>query len=577
MESTEPGSAEVAAEHSLGADPTNVETETATAAATTKWQKTTFVAAGFVVLALVGEVIRCHLVGKPITFDVANYQYYTGYAEIHGYGSPLALPGGLETYLDPQLNTLYYLLIDYLPARIAVYSIAALQSLSVSALGILVWALARRLSPSSYVAILAGLVAAAGAYLAPIYAIETGETSSDALLALLLFAVAALLYHVLGSPVSRRAYVEAGVAGLVIGIDAELKFTQSAYGVALLAGFALALLVARRTSGRTLRQCAGLVAAVALPAGVLAAALYLPEAIFLWHRFRDPLFPFYNGVFHSADLKPGDYSPGYVARSPSSLWQHFSQLLVRGADGPNGFYEFQLRSTVLFFSLMVVFLALLFDLVKRLRPQALFLESSFILGFLLWAILFGFYRYVAPLEMSAMAVVIASVLLHWPGERTRAGAAGRFRSLAQPVALLGLAAAMGVGATFSIYTRLGNPAAFGTSYFGVPAGTFTAMAGDGVVLAGSPVGYLVPRIPASSEIVSVGGSAELVMSKSWWAHVRSDVQAAHKRWWLVASGLSEPATLRYVRQIGFPPSLGACLNVYTAVTTVVICRLAQPT
>jgi hypothetical protein len=520
------------------------------------------------------------MIGKPITFDAANYQYYTGYAEIHGYGDPLSLPGGLETYLDPQLNTLYYLLINYLPVRFAVYAIAALQSLVVSGLGLLVWAGVRRRSSSHYVPIAAGLLAAAGAYFAPIFAIETAETSSDALLAILVFAAAALLFQIIPVSVSRTSYLKAVGAGLILGIDAELKFTQAAFGIALVAGFALALLAdsGRRSLGRSLKQCLGLVVAVVLPAVIVAVALYLPEGLFLWHRFHDPLFPFYNGVFHSADLKPGDFSPGYVARTPTSLWQHFSQLVVGGANAPNGFYQWKLRSPVLFCSLIAVFLGLVYDLVKRTRPQAIFLEGSFILGFLLWAILFGFYRYVAPLEIAAAATVVLVASLHWPDADSEAGALppGRLRRLAQPLALGVIALAFLVGAPLSVYSRLGNPAAFGTSYFGVSANAFKPLAGDGIVFAGSPLGYLVPELPAGTEIVSVGGSAEEVMSRGWWKHVKSVVQASHRKWWLVSSPLSDKATLRYLAQIGFPPVIGTCHTVGTDVTVLDVCELPRP-
>ncbi|HEV8064728.1 MAG TPA: hypothetical protein VGP46_07850, partial [Acidimicrobiales bacterium] len=180
-------------------DEPRLSSETATAPAPESPQRSHAapVVVGFVLVAMLAEILRVMFAYKRITFDVGNYQFYTGYAEIHGYGSGLSLPGGIESFLDPQINTLYYLLIYYLPPRVAVSAIAAVQSLSIALLGILVWGVARRISSSFYIPILAGLVAAAGAYLAPLSVIETGATSSDALLALFVFAPAALLYQVL--------------------------------------------------------------------------------------------------------------------------------------------------------------------------------------------------------------------------------------------------------------------------------------------------------------------------------------------------------------------------------------------
>ncbi len=55
---------------------------------------------------------------------------------------------------------------------------------------------------------------------------------------------------------------------------------------------------------------------------------------------------------------------------------------------------------------------LVVDLIKRDKPKAIFLEISLLVGFLLWAVVLGFYRYLAPLEMAAAAVVVMLVALH---------------------------------------------------------------------------------------------------------------------------------------------------------------------
>ena len=328
----------------------------------------------FVALSAVLSVMRARDLGKPVTFDFGNYEYYSGYGALHGFRGPMALPGQWETYLDAQLNSIYYLLVTHLRPRRAVDSIAFLQSLSASVLAICVWRGVRSATGRRMAAVLAGLLAGAGAFLSPIFRVELGETSSDVLLPVLLFGAVALLYRIVSAPgTSRRLFAYAGIAGVLLGLASELKFTEAAFSVAILLGFGVALLVVRSRAAWSYRRCVALVAAVAVPAVAVAVALYLPMGLMLWHRYHDPLFPFYNGLFHSPDLRPGNFSIGYAARSPAAFFEHLRGLLG-GRNLLNGFYGTPEKSPVLFFALVIMAVMLVVDLIKRDKPTAVFLE-----------------------------------------------------------------------------------------------------------------------------------------------------------------------------------------------------------
>ena len=404
-------------------------------------------------------------------------------------------------------------------------------------------------------AIFAGAVAGAAAFVAPLHVLETGETSSDVLLASLLFAAAALLYGILmAAETSRGLYFRAAIAGVLLGLAGELKATEAAFCVSIFVGFFVALLFARRRTGWPLRRGLMLCLTVALPAVVVGVALYLPEAILLWHRYRDPVFPFLNGIFKSPYLKTGSFNPGYAAHSATSLWHHFTRLFVGGqvAGNRNGMYLEGLRSPALFFTIPLVLVALVVDLVKRDKPQAMFLEISFLGGFVLWAWLFGFYRYLAPLEMAAGAVVIMLVFIH---------------RLYRPAVLLVIAAALAVAVHFSLYTPIGAREAFGTSsYFGVSAGQFRDLSGDGVVFAGDgSLAFLVPVLPSNVELVHAGGgSLDEVMSRAWWVHVKAVLRQNPRSRWVVFYGGSDGYLKRELRLIGFSGKYNSCHAVSTA-------------
>lgn len=529
---------------------------------------------GFVVLYSVLSVVRARDLGKPITFDLGNYEYYSGFAALHGFRGPMALPGQWETYLDAQLNSIYYLLITHLSPRRTVDSIAFLQSLAVSTLAVWVWRGVRATTGRPLVAVFAGLVAGAGAYLSPIFRVELGETSSDVLLPLLLFAAVALLYRILSAPdTSRRPFAYAGLAGVLLGLASELKFTEAAFALAILFGFAVALVLARSRANWSYSRCLALVATVALPAVVVAVALYLPMGLMLWHRYHDPLFPFYNGLFHSPDLRRGDFSIGYTAKTPAGFWHHFIGLLG-GKNFQNGFYGTPIKSPILFFSLVVIAAMLVFDLIKRGKPQAVFLEVSFLAGYLLWVFVLGFYRYLAPLEMAAAAVVVMLVALHGFQRPMQRGAL--------LVVLACIAVAVVLSPLYSLMPPLGTRGKFGPSYLDIAPRAFQDLSGAGVVLAaGGPLGFLTPDIPASTDIVRSGGQLELAMSKSWWRHVAYSVQHSHRTWWVVYSTTSRPPPSRTVapslRQLGFPGTYYFCHRVKNAVDNVRVCLVTPAT
>lgn len=526
------------------------------------------------VLAGVLSVVKVVSGGRiPETFDLGNYEYYAGYAQVHGFRSPIALPGLLQTYLDTQLNTIYYVLIANLHARPAVSVIALLQSFPVALVAVLVWKLALRAGGSPVISAAAGLLAGAGAFLAPIYGIELGETASDSLLALPLIGAAALLYRtVLVARKERPGFRDAAFAGLLLGIAGELKFTTGPFIVAMLLAFLLALVFARPREGWDLRRClllAGLPAAVAL---FTAVVLYLPTALLLWHRYHDPVFPYFNGIFHSADLRPGNYrDQRWTVRSPMSFLLHYTRLLIGGDNYHNGTSQWPVRSPVMFFGIALTAVCLVFELVKRQHPEALFLEFSLVGGFVLSEAVFGIYRYLAPVEMTAVAVLVSLVFIYRPRSVP-------WLPLAAVLWLPVAAVLLAVGSLFALEPRLGSAEAFGPSFFDVPPGTFSAQAGGGLVLAGpAPLGYLVPYVPANTALVRTGGNLDQVMSAAWWSHVATVVRANHVRWWVVFDSGTLKSIHPALRQIGFSGYFSDCQKLITRMGRLEVCRLPAPT
>ncbi len=361
----------------------------------------------------------------------------------------------------------------------------------------------------------------------------------------------------------RPGFGQAAGAGVLLGIAAALKFTTGPFVVAILVAFGVALLAGRRRRGWSLRRCLLLAAVPAAIALVTTVVLYLPTALLLWHRYHDPVFPYFNGIFHSPDLRPGNYRDGrWTARSPTSFLLHYSRLLVGGDNYHNGTSQWPVRSPVAFFGIALTAIGLVVELIRRRKPEALFLEVCLVGGFALSEAVFGIYRYLAPIEMAAPAVVVSLVFIY---------------RLRPAFSVIVLAGGVALGSVFALEPRLGSAQAFGPSYFAVPRGAFSDLNGAGTVVAGpGPLGYLVPYLPESTELVRAGGNLDGVMSHAWWAHVTNVVRTSRRPWWVLYQTGTFQKVPSALRLIGFSGSYGDCHQVITRMAHVTVCRLPPP-
>ena len=219
------------------------------------------------VAALAGAILLlAALAGTDDSFDLRNYHLYDGYALLHGrLGFDLA-PAQLQTFYAPTLDALYFLLFRTLnDTPRALNAILAIPN----ALAVcLAWAIARLYLPRGP-ALLATIIGGTGAALLSTLA----TTQSEAPVAAIELAALLLL---LRNPT--RGILPGLLAGLAVG----LKLTAAPYALALMAA-----------SGpkRLLRTGSGVALGAALAGGYWWFVL--------WHRYADPVFPYFNDLFRS--------------------------------------------------------------------------------------------------------------------------------------------------------------------------------------------------------------------------------------------------------------------------------------
>lgn len=351
------------------------------------------------------------LLGQDDGWDMKNYHLYNPFALLNGrIGVDLA-PGQWQSYFNPTLDVLYYLLAKYLPGPAVGFIMGALHGLNF----VLVLAIARlvpaRLAPAERyrVPLLLAVCGACGVG----FLSELGNSMGDNMTSLLVLASVWLLLRGWDTLHDARhggtaATVLVVGAGFLMGLGTGLKLTNATYAV----GLCLALFTVGAGWAVRLRLAflfgIGVLAGMALTAGWWFAVM--------WQAFGNPLFPQFNNLFNS----PLAQAHGVIDdfHVPKNLWEALAWPIVFTL-------HFERVSELVFRQLIwpVVYLLGLWFMARLLTQRFLrrgamslpagrerFLLVFFLLSFVAWMKLFGIHRYLVPIEL--LAPVVAWVLLH---------------------------------------------------------------------------------------------------------------------------------------------------------------------
>jgi hypothetical protein len=270
-------------------------------------------------------------------------------------------------------------------------------------------------------------------------------------------------------------------AGVLMGFAAGLKLAYAPFGVALVA----AMLVHGTARERWRRA-----ARVAVFVGLGWLATGGAWSAFLWVQYGDPLFPYFNSIFRSAEWLPQSYRDTRFGARSAMQWLAFPLYFSRG--------DFRLVSEVSFRDYRMAMLwvlgvtALLWLLLAGKRRERLprewrLLAVFTVVAYVAWLVVFSYYRYALPFEVLCGLFVCGAVL--W---------AFRARPpLASPAMVV-----LGVLLVVSTHKMGWERVAFGERFFevGVPATEPGAL----VVLSGNhPMAYTIPFYNRDARFVSM--------------------------------------------------------------------------
>lgn len=341
--------------------------------------------------------------GTDVNWDLLNYHQYNPFALLNKPFGFDIVPAQLQTFLSPVLDVPYYglrvALNDW--PRLLVCLLAVPQALAT----FLAYRITRRSIPDavSYRNALALLAVALGA--SGVASLPYGATTqSDMIPTCFLFGSMLLVLGDLDRKKCSSASMLA--AGLMSGIAFGLKLTLLPYCVAL------AVAIGVVSGPGLIRRMVSLVvfSVAAVVGGLLVGGPWWWK---LFQVYGNPIFPYYNTIFHSPFYADVRYTDDRF--KPANLVQALFYPFFWGTRRQNLVQEVIFRDPRFLLSYLSVLCAVLASLLVRVgcftaRPRldrgGWCLLLFFVTGFTLWEIQFSILRYLAPLEL-----LIGTILL----------------------------------------------------------------------------------------------------------------------------------------------------------------------
>ncbi len=433
--------------------------------------------------------------GADINWDLLNYHFYNGYLYLHG----KLISGSLATiqsYLDPLLNSFYYILISSLTPLQANLIIAALQSISISLIFILSMIF---LENQSFIPkFIASFAIAVSSILGPAYWSEIGGTMSDTLLASLviisiLFVVKALKINIS----TKRRFIYISLAGLSVGVASGLKFTNMVYALAIFIVMAIMFFVVKFK----FKDKIAILILFSLTATVSFLVVYGPIGWLLWENFKNPIFPYFNNIFRS------DYVAPFAIRDgrwfPQSLWGYITlpfQFCVYHHPVPNATHLIGMEIPFRTFLFAAIFIVFPFYIIQRYRQNStstnegydvMFIVLFFVVAFVIWEVMFSYYRYLAVLEIIAPLTLLV-MLLSIVNKRYK-----------NEYSIMVFALVILIMAALDFPRANWGREPFKDTYFGITKKTFAEYNNSLIVVGHAPMGFILPYFPDNDIVLGL--------------------------------------------------------------------------
>ncbi len=369
--------------------------------------------------AAFGVVSVAH--GSDATWDLRNYHLYNAFAFLHGKLSIDLAPAHLQTFFVPWADILFFWVRQGLNDTPRVLAFVLALPSAVAAW--IATCIALRLTQRSRIegrllAVAAVVYGGTGAAGLP----TTGLTATEMVGGSMILGAVLLLLVALEQ--DGRAVWHAAFAGVLLGIAAALKLTAAPYCLAAMLAFAYEC---------PTPMAVKLSAIAALSTGAVLGALAIggPWWWTMFDRYRNPIFPLFNDIFHSpfysnTSLRDMQFMPHNTVES---LFYPF----YWGFGWRHPVVETTMRDPRFAFVYLAVVSVATIAVIHWFRPasdQAIndppqagrkrrFMLIFVTLAFIFWEALFSNLRYLAPIELLSGIIVVMAGYRVIPSSRMR--------------------------------------------------------------------------------------------------------------------------------------------------------------
>ncbi len=429
--------------------------------------------------------------GQDANWDLRNYHYYNAYAFLHGRLDYDVAPAQVANFYNPLMHVPFYHLVNALPPRGVAFVLGAVQGLNLPLLYLIIKRMVTATTPWR-AKFLAASIALLGILSAGNIS-ELGTTFGDNVLSLLI--LLALWLVVANQPTLGGRWPAAAAialaAGMLVGMATGLKQPVAVYALGLGLGFCGLPLSGRRRLALVVAFGIGGLAGLA---GADGFWLYT-----MWTRFGNPLFPYFNQLFHSPMASVADYRDLRFLPHNLREWLFFPvAFLVDFRHTAEVFFR-DLRLPLLYCLGLILLLSRIPWIFKAAESGAglgeggaarRYLLLAGIVSYLAWLKMFAIYRYLLTLEMLA-PLGIWLLLTHLVRDRRR-------------VAFF--AGTCGILLVVTLVPPDWGRVAFGDNYIGFTPPVLADPDHTLVLMTGvEPTAYLIPSFPPLVRFLRIQG------------------------------------------------------------------------
>lgn len=436
-----------------------------------------------------------YYLGEDINWDLLNYHFYNGYAYTHGVMLKDSL-GTIQSYLDPFLNSFYYLLIINFSPLVVNLVIASMQSLSIIFVFILSMNVFNEISFNKR--FIMSTMIASSAIFGPVFWSEIGGTMGDTLLSSgVILSLLFIVKMIQSVGHFRKQIFFIFLAGIPVGLVSGMKFTNMVYAVGIFIALSLVVVIDNHLNFKIKILFLGL---FILSSSLGLVVIYGPIGWELWRHYGNPVFPYYNNIFKSP----------YISSVPISDSRWFPRSFLGYLEMPFRFCTIQSLSNNRLFGLEIPFKICFFAIIAVLIPLSIlvniarssinidtnrlviiFMTMFMLVSFIVWEVFFSYYRYIAALEI--ISPLVTAILI-----------SSFFKNAMKYTSLFGI-----IILSISLYSipdsNWGRKS-FTSSYFGLNNTSFSKVKNSLIVVGYVPIGFVLPYFPKSDHFISASPS-----------------------------------------------------------------------